>query len=1192
MLCPNCGTENHDDANFCNNCAHNLKGALPPVQEERFTKYIPRALMTKLQESAKLGGLENERRVVTILFCDIVGSTSFAETLDPEEWTEIISSTFDYIIPPIYKYEGILARLMGDAMLAFFGAPISHEDDPERAVLAGIDILAAAREYSSIVKEKWGFDIDVRIGINTGLVVVGEIGSDMRVEYTAMGDAINVASRMETTAEPGSIQVTEHTYNHISYLFDVEKIGNIKVKGKIEPIPTYKVLKTKQVVDKSKKYSARDSTFVEREKELKLLHSMLNEVEVGTGKICWISGEAGIGKSRLIAEFYQSLSHKDRVQDPFQQFVPNSNKLYWFETGALPYQISTPYSPIINFFLKYFGITLEMTNDEKYKLVKSSLENLPNGDDIFPFIANLLQIELSNNDLYQTDFLDPEILQETTFQSIITFLDTFSQDNPTILVFDDIQWADNSTRNFMKELISHLKSSQLFLLILSRELPEQSDELYRKISRILKDDFQLIELTQLSENGTFSLISSILKVQNLPEGVRDSIITKSQGNPFYVEQLVKSFIESEYLVKENGKWILTTEISKIHIPDTLSNLLMTRLDQLDEKAKRVAQSASVIGREFLFPILQCINDSSVALDESIHTLEDREWITEDYIEADKIYRFNHVLSRDIAYNSLLIKRRKEIHGKIAQCLRQIDESLIDEIGRHFFEAGAFEDALPFIIKAAETAVRTNSTSEAISMLSQVEKFSDQVSDFGTLMSIYLVLGTAHIMEGKVNESNNFYNTLFDKSKEKKDRRGEVRALNKLAENALYATQDASKADQYLEQAEEIGNLINFSEGLVETSAMRCVMHQSMGEFDKSAEYEIKGQNLTESMNADNMTISFRYNLIVSYVLSLKFKEAEDLTKEFFQDYEVAGERYFVSSVYGFIYSIVFFLKGQTNEAIKMTKKGLQMAEEIKAPFPIYLASRALSEIYLQTGDIEKAEHFNEMSIQASAKNTIFGFLATSKISAALIKMISGTEDQELLNDGLKFMEMKNGTYWGGRSWGDIGYYYLYSKKWVEARQYFDMAINNSNASSAIYKPYNLIGKARVCLEENSLEEAKALVTEVREYCDQYGVEQYKAEIAFLAGLIEYQQNKIESAIDNFGEAYQLAKELGFKQLLLEIISSMVRSYQLLKDETMVHNLHEELNDLVIQLSDQFENDEKKEQYLTSIKHLTSFHSDK
>ena len=217
MNCPNCGTENPDKANFCFNCAHSLKTSEPEIQEDKYTKYLPKALRKKLEESAKLGGIENERRIVTILFCDVVGSTGHAENMDPEQWTEIINIAFDSIIPPVYKYEGIIARLMGDAILAFFGAPISHEDDPERAVLASVEILDAAKECSKSINAKFGIEIDVRIGINTGLVVVGEVGTDLRVEYTAMGDAINIASRMESTAEAGTIQVTHNTFKHISY---------------------------------------------------------------------------------------------------------------------------------------------------------------------------------------------------------------------------------------------------------------------------------------------------------------------------------------------------------------------------------------------------------------------------------------------------------------------------------------------------------------------------------------------------------------------------------------------------------------------------------------------------------------------------------------------------------------------------------------------------------------------------------------------------------------------------------------------------------------------------------------------------------------------------------------------------------------------------------------------------------------
>ena len=407
-------------------------------------------------------------------------------------------------------------------------------------------------------------------------------------------------------------------------------------------------------------------------------------------------------------EFHSSLYLEDRVHTFPQKYDAESDKIYWFETGALPYQVSSPFSPIIHFFIKYFGINLEMDNQEKYDIVRQQLYQMPDGDEMFPFIANLLHIPLTEEDSYQTAFLDPAILQEVTVQTIISFLDAFSINNPLILVFDDIQWADKSSLNLMHNLIRQVKTTKILLLLLSRATPEPQDPLYHKINVDLADNFHLMQLGHLSEFGSAALISNILKVENLPQNVRDRIINQSQGNPFYVEELVRSFIESDYLIQENGKWVLRTDISNLQIPETLNNLLMTRLDQLDEKSKRVAQSASVIGREFLFPILSCINDANMELDQSINNLEEREWIIQRLREAEKSYFFKHVLSRDVAYNSLLIKRRKEIHIKIADCLRRIDESMVDEIGRHLFEAEAFDDALPFIIKAAEVAISTNS----------------------------------------------------------------------------------------------------------------------------------------------------------------------------------------------------------------------------------------------------------------------------------------------------------------------------------------------------------------------------------------------------------------------------------------------------------------------------------------------------
>jgi class 3 adenylate cyclase len=233
----------------------------------RLEQYIPKELLAKL-EGTRNDVASSERRVVTMLFCDVTGSTAAAERLDPEEWAEIMNGAFEHLISPIYRYEGTLARLMGDAILAFFGAPIAHEDDPQRAVLAGLDIVQGIRSYQAEVKARWNLDFGVRVGINTGLVVVGEVGSDMRVEYTAMGDAINLAARMEQTAQTGTVQIAEDTYNLVAPLFECDSLDEIKVKGKSEPVPAYRVISAKGIPGRLRCIEGLHTSLVGRDHEM------------------------------------------------------------------------------------------------------------------------------------------------------------------------------------------------------------------------------------------------------------------------------------------------------------------------------------------------------------------------------------------------------------------------------------------------------------------------------------------------------------------------------------------------------------------------------------------------------------------------------------------------------------------------------------------------------------------------------------------------------------------------------------------------------------------------------------------------------------------------------------------------------------------------------------------------------------
>src|SRR5215216_4485732 len=313
MKCPKCKTVNSEQAKFCMNCGTSLATTVQVAnkqesgaQTQTLDKFIPRELMRKLEAARAHDAMVGERRVITMLFCDVKGSTAAAEKVDPETWSEIMNGIFEYMIRPIYKYEGTVPRLMGDAILAFFGAPIAHEDDPQRAILAGLEIQEGIKDYVEEVHLKYGLEFGLRVGINTGLVVVGAIGSDLRMEYTAIGDAINLAARMEQSAQVGTVQISEETYKRIAPLFDVEALGDVEVKGKAAPIKTYRPLAFKKSPGHLRGLEGLTSPLVGRDTQLALLAQQMNQLKSGAGSFVAVIGEAGLGKSTLIAQLKKS----------------------------------------------------------------------------------------------------------------------------------------------------------------------------------------------------------------------------------------------------------------------------------------------------------------------------------------------------------------------------------------------------------------------------------------------------------------------------------------------------------------------------------------------------------------------------------------------------------------------------------------------------------------------------------------------------------------------------------------------------------------------------------------------------------------------------------------------------------------------------------------------------------------------
>ncbi len=708
--------------------AASRSGLRPPPDEltpasagGQLRAFIPPELAVKLEAARASGEMVGERRIVTMLFCDVKGSTAAAERLDPEDWTEIMNGAFEHMIKPVYHYEGTLARLMGDALLAFFGAPIAHEDDPQRAILAGLDIVAAIAPYREHIRRQWDMDFDVRIGINTGLVVVGAVGSDLRVEYSALGDAINLAARMEQTAAPGTVRIAHDTYRLVKPLFEFEELGGVEIKGKSEPVLAYRVLGRKAVAGRARGIEGLYAEMVGRQDELTALRSVLADLKQGVGRIVSVLGEAGLGKSRLTAE-----AHK-----LFKDYAgPDSN---WFETSSLSYETHQAYALFQRLIRRVYGIAY----DDSAAVVRQKLVPLlecvsavsqPQAASV---LETLFSLEPESNGHARTGELQGEAFKRVLFDTMEAWWRACFAE-PTVLLFDDMHWSDAASVELLLHLLPLTESIPLVILCALR--PDRQAPAWQV--RTLADEqyphrYTEVLLRPLSLAESSELVNRLLTIADLPDRLRASILEKSGGNPFFVEEVVRTLIDRGAVVAEdhaeNGVmrryWHASSAGADFEIPDNLQSLLAARMDRLEEETRQTLQLASVIGRSFYYRVLNALAaggspaGATVELDRHLSALVRLEMIQEAARVPEVEYKFRNPLMQEATYRTILLKRRRDFHRRVGEAMESLFADRLAELGPrlgfHFAEGGDPERALKYFTAAADSAYRLYAIPEAI-----------------------------------------------------------------------------------------------------------------------------------------------------------------------------------------------------------------------------------------------------------------------------------------------------------------------------------------------------------------------------------------------------------------------------------------------------------------------------------------------
>jgi predicted ATPase/class 3 adenylate cyclase len=979
------------------------------MTERRQQKRIPKDFAAKLEAARARRTMRGERRIITALFCDVVGSTAMAEQLDPEEWGEIMDDAFDFLIAPIYRYEGTVARLMGDAILAFFGAPIAHEDDPERAILAGLEMVADIQPFRDLIQRDYALDFNVRVGINTGPVVVGEVGSDLALEYTAMGDAVNLAARMEQTAAPGTVQVSSHTYKLVAPLFDFELLGKIDLKGKSEPVTVYRPLGRKQVPGRLRGIEGISAPLIGRAQEIERLRKMVAEVRRGRGQIACLIGEAGLGKSRLIQEL--------------QADWPDEAS--WTEMHGVSYNTTSPYGMFLQ-LLRQACFIDEYDSPEvvRQKLSAMMEEGQPEWTEEAIYAIEMLMAVAEAEDITSRSNgkrIEGEALKRELHEALLKMWQYGASNGPTVMVFDDLHWGDEASVELLLHLCQMVGDLPVMFLCAFRPYRNSPAwQLKRTLASRYPERYTEIVLNPLSDEDSDVLVGSLLAIADLPNQLRQLILQKTEGNPFFIEEVVRTLIDSGAVIRDQSglHWRVETKVDEIALPDNVQALLIARIDRLEKEIRRTLQLAAVIGRSFYHRVLKTISDVATTLDEQLETLQRVELIYEAARLPELEYMFRHELTRDAAYKSILRRHRRQFHRRVGQALEALFPDRLEEesprLAYHFYEAGDSERALKYHTMAADAAAGIYANAEAVVHYTHALEVARRVPVSNEqLIYLYTSRGRTLEVSGKYDSALANYEELETLARERADSTLELAAL--IPRATIYSTatvkQDLEQGQALSERAlalsQEVKDLraeakVLWNMMLLEVSAGRD-NRRSVAYGERSIAIA-RQQNLREELAYALHDIAFPYHTIGQFQQALAAREeAQELWRELgnlpmlADNLVSAAAGYFVlgdfdktlslsqealkisqsiGSLWGQAYSFftmgpVYLERGQMERGIKALQDGLPLAEQANFTAPQVMNPARLAWIYGYLGDIERGF---EMAHFALAKSDQFGLI--------------------------------------------------------------------------------------------------------------------------------------------------------------------------------------------------------------------------
>ena len=690
-VCTSCGAQLRRAALFCGSCGHRVVEPSKRVSALDPLAYTPPHLAEKILRDR--AALEGERRTVTVLFADAVGFTPISERLDEEQVYDLMQRCLSRMMEAVHRYEGTITTFTGDGVMALFGAPIAHEDSARRAVAAALEMQKSLDEYGAEVKKRHAIECRFRVGLNTGPVVVGKISDSLDMDYTALGDTVNLAARMEQLAEPGAVYLSENTYRAVQDYFECEPLGALAVKGKAGPVVAYRAVGEKAVRTRFEAAAERGLTpFIGRDQELTVLGGYLEQAKRGQGQVVFISGEAGIGKSRLLLEFRRSILDEAAT---------------WLEGHCISYGKNIPYLPIIDILKGNFGVQ-EADNDAA--IIRKVDEGTAPWDEAakatVPYLKYLLNVDPGDP---AVTVMDPLERRAGVFDTLRALFLQQSRRLPLVVSVEDLHWVDEKSEEALAALVDVVASAPVLLVLTYRPGFAHSLGEHTYYSRLALGHLPAEESALMAER--------VLQVATLPQQLQQLITSKAEGNPFYIEEVTKSLVESGVLRKTNGSYSVERALEQIRVPDTIQEVILSRIDRLERQAKEAIQLASVIGREFTVRLLNRISHTEAKMDELLVELKSLELIYEKAYFPELSYMFKHALTHDVAYSTLLVERRRALHRVVAAAIEELYTDRLPEhyeaLAHHYYQGQQWQKALDYLVKAGDKATAAYANQEAL-----------------------------------------------------------------------------------------------------------------------------------------------------------------------------------------------------------------------------------------------------------------------------------------------------------------------------------------------------------------------------------------------------------------------------------------------------------------------------------------------